>query len=77
MSVRAILDRADAVGVRAVVTIADDMASARWVVSRPRTWTLPVYAAVALHPTRAGALTDATRAELESLADNPAGRGGR
>jgi TatD DNase family protein len=69
-SVRAILDRADAVGVRAVVTIADDMASARWVVAAahmdPR-----VYAAVALHPTRADARTDATRAELESLAADP------
>jgi TatD DNase family protein len=30
-----------------------------------------VYAAVALHPTRAGALTDAARAELESLAGDP------
>jgi TatD DNase family protein len=66
-SVRAIVDRAEAVGVRAVVTIADDLASARWVVGAahvdPR-----VYAAVALHPTRADALTDAARAELESLA---------
>ena len=68
--VRAIVDRADAVGVRAVVTIADDLASARWVVGAahvdPR-----VYAAVALHPTRADALTDAARAELESLAGDP------
>ena len=69
-SVRAILDRAEAVGVKAAVTIADDMASARWVVKAahmdPR-----VYAAVALHPTRADALTDATRAELELLAADP------
>jgi len=69
-SVRAIVDRADAVGVRAVVTIADDLASARWVVDAsgfdPR-----VYAAVALHPTRADALTDAARAELESLVGDP------
>ncbi len=66
-SVRAIVDRAEAVGVAAVVTIADDLASARWVTqaahSDPR-----VYAAVALHPTRAGALTDAARVEVESLA---------
>jgi TatD DNase family protein len=66
-SVRAIVDRAEAVGVKAIVTVADDMASARWVVGAasadPR-----VYAAVALHPTRADALTDAARAELESLA---------
>jgi TatD DNase family protein len=69
-SVRAIVDRAAAVGVKAVVTIADDLASARWVAQTahvdPR-----VYAAVALHPTRAGALTDAARAELESLAGDP------
>jgi TatD DNase family protein len=69
-SVHAIVDRADAVGVKAVVTIADDLASARWVTQAahvdPR-----VYAAVALHPTRAGALTDAARAELESLAGDP------
>jgi TatD DNase family protein len=69
-SVQAILDRAEAVGVAAAVTIADDMASARWVVQAaqmdPR-----VYAAVALHPTRADALTDAARVELESLAADP------
>jgi TatD DNase family protein len=69
-SVRAIVDRAAAVGVEAVVTIADDLASARWVVTAahadPR-----VYAAVALHPTRAGALTDAAKAEIESLAADP------
>ena len=69
-SVRAIVDRAEAVGVKAVVTIADDLASARWVVRAahvdPR-----VYAAVALHPTRADALTDAARAELGSLVADP------
>jgi len=69
-SLRAIVDRADSVGVRAVVTVADDLASARWVVEAahadPR-----VYAAVALHPTRADALTDPARAELESLVGDP------
>jgi TatD DNase family protein len=69
-SLHAIVDRADAVGVRAVVTIADDLASARWVAQAahvdPR-----VYAAVALHPTRADALTDAARVELESLVGDP------
>lgn len=68
--VHAIVDRAAAVGVEAVVTIADDLASARWVVdaasSDPR-----VYAAVALHPTRADALTDDARAEIEALAAHP------
>lgn len=69
-SVTAIVDRAAAVGVRAVVTIADDLASARWVTeaadSDPR-----VYAAVALHPTRANALTEEAKAVIERLAAHP------
>jgi TatD DNase family protein len=65
--VRAILDRAEAVGVSAVVTIADDLEAARWVVCAAG-WDPRVYAAVALHPTRADALTDAARTELERLA---------
>lgn len=72
--VRAILDRAEAVGVQAVVTIADDLASARWVAEAAE-WDDRVYGAVALHPTRAGALTgregEAARAELEHLASRP------
>jgi TatD DNase family protein len=68
--VRAIVDRAAAVGVAAVVTIADDLASARWV-TRAVEWDPRVYAAVALHPTRADALTDAARAEIERLAAHP------
>lgn len=68
--VRAIVDRAAAVGVEAVVTIADDLASAQWVASAAD-WDPRVYAAVALHPTRANALTDDAKAELERLADHP------
>ncbi|HEU0190984.1 MAG TPA: TatD family hydrolase, partial [Mycobacterium sp.] len=68
--VRAILDRAGAVGVQAVVTVADDLDSARWV-TRAADWDSRVYAAVALHPTRADALTDAARAEIERLAAHP------
>ncbi|MGZ4584423.1 MAG: TatD family hydrolase [Mycobacterium sp.] len=68
--VRAILDRAAAVGVEAVVTIADDLDSVRWV-TRAAEWDRRVYAAVALHPTRADALDDAARAEIERLADHP------
>ncbi|KGI71102.1 DNAase [Mycolicibacterium rufum] len=68
--VAAVLDRAGAAGVRAVVTIADDLDSARWAVGAadadPR-----VYAAVALHPTRADALTEQARAVLEQLAAHP------
>ncbi|MGV0624690.1 TatD family hydrolase [Mycolicibacter minnesotensis] len=69
-SVRAIMDRAAAVGVAAAVTIADDLDSARWVTTAVDADDR-VYGAVALHPTRAGALTDAARAELEVLAAHP------
>jgi TatD DNase family protein len=68
--VRAIVDRAAAVGVGTVVTIADDLASARWV-THAADWDPRVYAAVALHPTRAAALTDVARAEIERLAAHP------
>ena len=68
--VRAIVDRAAAVGVGTVVTIADDLDSARWV-TRAAEWDPRVYAAVALHPTRTDALTDAARAEIEELAAHP------
>jgi TatD DNase family protein len=66
----AIVERAGAVGVVAVVTIADDLASARWV-THAADWDSRVYAAVALHPTRADALTEAARAEIEQLAGHP------
>lgn len=69
-SVTAIVDRAAAVGVGRVVTVADDLASARWGVTAaeadPRVW-----AATALHPTRANTLDDDARAELEALARHP------
>lgn len=68
--VRAIGDRAEAVGVQAMVTIADDLASARWAAGATA-WDDRVYAAVALHPTRAGALTDAARVDIERLAAGP------
>ncbi|MGH3903355.1 MAG: TatD family hydrolase [Pseudonocardiaceae bacterium] len=68
--VRAALDRAQAVGVSAVVTVADDMAAARWV-TEAAGWDERVFAAVALHPTRTATMTDADRAELEQLAQRP------
>lgn len=68
--VRAALDRAAAVGVAAVVTVADDMAAARWVVQASG-WDDRVFAAVALHPTRTATMTDADRTELERLARQP------
>ena len=67
---RAILDRAEAVGVEAVVTIADDLDSARWA-TRAADWDDRVYAAVALHPTRADALVEEVRREVEILATHP------
>lgn len=70
VSIRVILDRAEAVGVEKVVTIADDLEAAEWAVGAahadPR-----VYAAVALHPTRANALDDEAKRTLERLATDP------
>lgn len=65
--VRAILDRAGQAGVTTVVTIADDLEAARWA-AQAADWDPRVYAAVALHPTRANALTDAAKSEIEQLA---------
>ena len=69
-SVTAIVDRAAAVGVQAIVTIADDLESARWV-TEAADWDARVYAAVALHPTRANALTDEAKTVIERLAEHP------
>ncbi|WP_067698031.1 TatD family hydrolase [Nocardia jejuensis] len=69
-SVAALLDRAEAVGVREVVTVADDLDAARFAV-RAAHWDRRVFAAVALHPTRANALDDAAKRELEKLAADP------
>lgn len=69
-SLRAIMDRAAAVGVQAAVTVADDLESARWV-TQAADADDRVYAAVALHPTRADTLTDAARSEIEALAAHP------
>jgi TatD DNase family protein len=68
--VRAIADRAEVVGVQAMVTIADDLDSARWAATASE-WDDRVYAAVALHPTRADKLTEDARAEIERLASAP------
>ncbi|MCD2192412.1 TatD family hydrolase [Actinomycetospora endophytica] len=66
----AVLDRATAAGVTAMVTTADDLASAQWAAgvagSDPR-----VFAAVGLHPTRSRDLDDAARAEIERLTTLP------
>ncbi|MFT4127512.1 MAG: YchF/TatD family DNA exonuclease [Gordonia sp. (in: high G+C Gram-positive bacteria)] len=69
-SVRAILDHAAAVGVGAVVTVADDLVDARWAVDAAH-WDARAFAAVAVHPTHAGELDDAAKAELEQMAADP------
>ena len=68
--VTAMVDRAAAVGVARVVTVADDLPSARWAADAA-TWDPRVFAAVALHPTRTGEFSDADRAELTELAARP------
>ena len=69
-SVSTMVDRAEAVGVSRVVTVADDLTAARWA-AEASTWDDRVYAAVALHPTRTSSFTDADKAELERLAARP------
>ena len=69
-SVRAAMDRAAAVGVTRAVTVADDLDGARFAVAAAH-WDPRVAAAVALHPTRTAAVTDAQRAEIEALARDP------
>lgn len=68
--VSAMLDRAASAGVSRVVTVADDMASARWV-TEATSWDSRVFGAVALHPTRAAALGEQERSELERLVTHP------
>lgn len=69
-SVRTILDRAERVGVGQVVTVADDMVDARWAMDAAH-WDDRAFAAVALHPTHAGDLDDAAKAELETMVADP------
>lgn len=66
-SVAALMDRAAAVGVQRVVTVACDLDSARFVVQAAH-WDPRVFAAVAVHPTSARELDAATQAELADLA---------
>ncbi|MDF3318850.1 TatD family hydrolase [Rhodococcus sp. C3V] len=69
-TVAEIVDRAEAVGVGRVVTVADDLDAARFAVDAAN-WDSRVYAAVAIHPTRANVLDTDTRAEIERLASDP------
>jgi TatD DNase family protein len=65
-----VLDRATTAGVTAMVTTADDLASAQWA-ARTAAADARVFAAVGLHPTRSRDLDDAARAEIERLAHEP------
>jgi TatD DNase family protein len=68
--VAAMVDRAASVGVERVVTVGDDLAAARWAATAA-TWDERVFAAVAVHPTRTAAFSDADRAAIEELAREP------
>ena len=69
-AVTAAMARAASVGVARVVTVGDDLASARWA-AQATTWHPDLYAAVALHPTRADALDELAKQVLEDLAGRP------
>lgn len=64
--VSTILDRAERAGVTRVVTVADDIGAARWAVEASG-MDDRVFAAVAIHPTRAKDLDDKARSEVERL----------
>jgi TatD DNase family protein len=68
--VAAAMDRAALVGVVAAITVGDTVASSAWCVRAARA-DPRVYAAVAVHPTEVGPLTDEGYAELERLAIDP------
>jgi TatD DNase family protein len=69
-AVRAMMDKAAGVGVGQVVTVADDLAAARWA-AQASTWDSRVFAAVAVHPTRTATFDDDDKAVIESLARQP------
>jgi TatD DNase family protein len=68
--VTSMVDRAASAGVGRVVTVADDLAAAQWA-AQAATWDPRVFAAVAVHPTRTAAFTDADRAVIEELTRQP------
>ncbi|WP_167111181.1 TatD family hydrolase [Amycolatopsis viridis] len=65
--VAVLADRAEAAGVTRMVTVADDLAAARWA-AEASTWDDRVWAAVAIHPTRTKDFGDPERSEVERLA---------
>lgn len=65
-----VMAQARAVNVTRVITVGDSMASSAWCVQAAEEHP-DVYAAVAVHPTEVGGMTDADYAELERLARHP------
>ncbi|MFI6304611.1 TatD family hydrolase [Amycolatopsis thailandensis] len=65
--VTAMVDRAERAGVSRVITVADDLAAARWA-AQASTWDPRVWAAVAIHPTRTKDFGEDEKSEVESLA---------
>lgn len=65
--VTAMVDRAERAGVSRVITVADDLAAARWA-AQASTWDPRVWAAVAIHPTRTKDFGEPEKSEVESLA---------
>ncbi|HKN53538.1 MAG TPA: TatD family hydrolase [Amycolatopsis sp.] len=68
--VKAMVDRAERAGVTRVVTVADDLASARWA-AEASNWDSRVFAAIAIHPTRTKGFGDAEKSEVERLVRRP------
>ncbi|MFC5287125.1 TatD family hydrolase [Actinokineospora guangxiensis] len=69
-AVAQMLERAGAAGVDRVITVADDLAAARWA-AEAATWDERVFAACAVHPTRTADFGDADKAVLEELVRQP------
>lgn len=65
--VTAMVDRAERAGVSRVITVADDLAAARWA-AQASTWDPRVWAAVAIHPTRTKDFGEPEKSEVEGLA---------
>lgn len=68
--VAGVMADAAAVGVVRAITVGDTMAASRWCVEAAGRHA-DVYAAVAVHPTEIGGMTDEDYAELEQLAAHP------
>ena len=69
-AVKEMVDRAVSAGVDRVITVADDLAAARWA-AEAATWDDRVFAACAVHPTRTAEFSDDDRAVIEELVRQP------